>query len=76
MFSGRLVRDEQLEQINRNLQRRGNGGMTGGDAVAALIVMGFRKMPRTVRRVLVTVILLFIAWCFLGETIVGLIHKQ
>jgi hypothetical protein len=49
--------------------------MTGGDAIVALVVMGFRKMPRTVRRVLLTVIVVFIAWCFFGEAIVGALHS-
>jgi hypothetical protein len=86
MFSGRLMRDEYLEGIDRNLQQinarqrrnqiRANGDMTGGDAIVALIVMGFRAIPRPIRRVLLAVIAVFIAWCFLGQAIVGALHRQ
>jgi TRAP-type uncharacterized transport system fused permease subunit len=85
MFTGRLMRDEYLEGIDRNLQQinarqrrdhiRANGGMTGGDAIVALIVYVFRKMRRMVRRVLLALIAIFIVWCVFGEAIVGALHN-
>jgi hypothetical protein len=67
MMNGQRVGDCYAERSSRTLdeinarqrrdQTRANGGMTGGDAIVALIVMGFRKMPRPVRRVVLTAVL-------------------